>query len=644
VSTIATSDGGAFARRSIIATAGHVDHGKTALIRALTGVDTDRLAEEKRRGITIELGFAELPGAPVSFIDVPGHRRLVHTMIAGASGVDALLLAVAADDGVMPQTREHLRVAELLGVRHVLVALTKSDLADDERRSRVEEDVRRTVAALRLDLWTVVHTSARSGEGLGALRTQLLSLAGTLPPKGRSARAVVAIDRVFTIRGAGLVVTGTLVRGSLRVGQSIHLRGRRGSRDSACRGLENHGRAVHDLEAPARVAVNLARLDKEDVERGDVLCSHADVPITRRLDVSLRNAPSRPLRDDVAAVLHCGTARTAARVKSFDRYAHITLAEPIAAIGGTAFVLRGFADDPDDGAVLGGGLILDASPEALPRRREHDSRARRARALEHCVHQRFTEAVIAMMDDAVRPLHGASLERRLGLEPDALASLLVGVASLVHLPGGCYTTERAVGRLTEVAVERVRAHHDRAPHERGASLETVRAALAERAGLDAAEAALRRVLEAGRLILVDQRSLATPDFVKRGHPVSDDAANAVLEALERASFRGVEEAAFPASGTPLEVARTALARLAAEARARRLGPLWFAESVLVEARKRVRECFERRRSLSVPEFKELCGVTRKQAIPLLEQLDREGMTRRDREHGDVRLAGPLLRE
>jgi selenocysteine-specific elongation factor len=643
LSTIATSDGSASARRSVIATAGHVDHGKTALIRALTGVDTDRLAEEKRRGLTIELGFAELPDTSVSFIDVPGHRRLVHTMIAGASGVDAILLAVAADDGVMPQTLEHLRVAELLGIRQVLVALTKIDVADPERVALVEESVRRSIAALGLELRAVVRTSVRDGHGLAALRTQLLSLVRGLPRRSHSTRALVAIDRVFTIRGAGLVVTGTLVRGCLRVGQPVHLAGRRGSRESACRGLQNHGRALAVLEAPARVAVNLSRLEKHDVERGDLLCSHADVPVTRRLDVSLRGAPSLPLPDRAAAVLHCGTARTAARVTCFDGFAHVTLAEPIAALGGTAFVLRGFADDGEGGAVLGGGWILDANPPPLPRRGDCETRRRRARALEHCIHRRFADATVAIVNEAVHPVQGASLEGRLGLEPGTLVSLLERAPQLVHLPGGCYVAARTVAQLADVAVERVTVHHEGAPHQRGVSLETIRGVLAERAGVEAADAVLRRVIEARRLLLVDRALLATPDFVKREHPASDDVADALFEALERAAFQGLTETAFAARGTTLAVARTTLARLEAQGRARRLGSLWFAESVLDEARRRVRERLQRGRSLSVPEFKELCGVTRKQAIPLLEQLDREGTTRRDKAR-DVRLAGPLLRE
>ena len=654
VSTIATSDGGSGARRSVIATAGHVDHGKTALVRALTGVDTDRLAEEKRRGITLELGFAELPSSAVSLIDVPGHRRLVHAMIAGASGVGAILLAVAADDGVMPQTREHLRVAELLGVRPVIVAITKTDLADEATVSLAEDEARRTVSEMGLELAAVVRTSAHTGAGVSDLDAQIRRVADALPSPPESARAVVAIDRVFTVRGAGLVVTGTLVRGWLRAGQSMYVHGRRGTLEAVCRGLENHGRGVDRLDAPARIAVNVGRLDKDDVARGSVLSSHADVPITRRLDVSLRCAPSVTVADGSPAVLHCGTARAAARVAPFDGFAQITLAEPIAVLGGTAFVLRGFSDRAGDAAVLGGGCVLDAIAPPLPRRRDRVGRARRAVALEHCLRGRFAEAATVMMDDASRPLDGTVLEGRLGIEPGTLESLLGDTRCIVPLGGRTFTTERVLTRFSDLAIARVEAHQANAPHERGVSLETVRAALTPLAGAEAADAALRRAIAARRLVSVDRRLLATPDFVERRHPVSDDTASTVLEALERASFQGLDEGACVSGATPLAAARVALARLAADGRARRLGSLWFAERALDETRRRVRQHFARGLALSVPDFKALCGVSRKQAILLLEQLDREGTTLRAREkrekrekreeEEDVRLAGPRLRE
>ncbi len=245
----------------VIATAGHVDHGKTSLIRALTGTDTDRLPDEKRRGISIELGFAELPDAGISFIDVPGHKKLVHAMIAGVGGVDGVLLCVAADDGVMPQTREHLHICKLLDIRRAVVALTKADLVDDEMLELAEADARSTLEELGIEAIGVVRTAVTDGRGLPELGALLGQLSAATPPRGASQRAWLPVDRVFSVKGAGTVATGTLTRGSLTLGAPVFVATARGVRESACRGLEVHGRSVGAATAPCRAAVNLARLE-----------------------------------------------------------------------------------------------------------------------------------------------------------------------------------------------------------------------------------------------------------------------------------------------------------------------------------------------------------------------------------------------
>jgi selenocysteine-specific elongation factor len=650
VAAIGASVKNASARRAVFATAGHVDHGKTALVRALTGTDTDRLPEEKRRGITIELGFAELPdtsGTGVSFIDVPGHRRLVHAMIAGASGVDALLLVVAADDGVMPQTREHLHVAKLLGVFRVLVAITKADLVDDETLTLGEADVRDVLASMGLDAVEIVRTSAQSGAGIDALRDAVERLAASLPDPAATSRALLPVDRVFTVKGAGAVITGTLTRGRLQVGQAIYVHGAGGAKAGVCRGLEVHGRAASFVDAPSRVAVNLGRLGKDDLARGEVLSTQAELPVTRRLDVALRLVPGAEpdVEDGSPVVFHAGTARAAARVYWLgDGVACITLEEPLVAIGGMGFVLRGFAEHRERGAVVGGGAVLDAEAAPLPPRRDREARARRATWLEMCRKGNLRDAATNMMDVYPRALRGASLENRLGVEPGAIATWFGKTTDqgVVTVDGGqSWTTRVALERLGDVARNLVEAHQTAAPHERGASLETIRATLAERAGREAADAAIARGIDAARLRLVDAGVLCTPEFAARAHQSSDAVAEAVLAQLERARFDGLEEAAVVAAGTDAAALRAALGRLAATSRARRLGGLWFAERTLGELRGMLRERFGTGATLTVADFKELCGVSRKQAIPLLEQLDREGTTRRQ---GDVRLAGPLLSE
>jgi selenocysteine-specific elongation factor len=340
-----------------IGTAGHVDHGKTALVAALTGRDTDRLAEEKRRGISIELGFAllELEGRRLSLVDVPGHERFVRTMVAGATGIDLFLLVVAADDGVMPQTREHMAVLRALGVEHGVLALTKCDLADsDARRLAVEE-----CAALAPGL-SPVAVSARTGEGLADLRRELARVADSVaarPPPHRQAEPLLHVDRVFTIAGAGTVVTGTLWSGRLERGQEVRLlpAGRR----ARVRGLEVHERRLDAVDAGQRVAVNLRGVSREDVEPGDALTSEGgSARATYRVDVELETG-ARGILDERRAQVHLGTRAAPARIVDLgEGRAQLRLERPLIACPGDRLVVRRIA--PPD--TLGGGRVAHASP------------------------------------------------------------------------------------------------------------------------------------------------------------------------------------------------------------------------------------------------------------------------------------------
>ncbi|MFO0548929.1 MAG: selenocysteine-specific translation elongation factor [Polyangiaceae bacterium] len=339
-------------RRFVLGTAGHVDHGKTTLVRALTGIDTDRLPEEKRRGITIELGFAQWKLAEdlqASIIDVPGHKRLVHTMIAGAVGMELVLLVVAADEGVMPQTREHLAACEILGIRRVVVALTKIDRVERELAELAAEEIAELLKG-RFEV-DVVPCSAKTGEGLERLRDvvrgALLSLAKHDHAAERAAApAHLSVDRAFSVRGAGTVVTGTLVRGALAVGDAVHLVGDAGSSSSAVRGLHVHDHAVERAEAPTRLAVNLAGLSLEAVSRGDVLTTDAALTTRTRFDARVHML-SR-VRATAALEVYVGTARSSGRLTMFaapegeeesQLFGRVRLGKALA-LRGDRFVLR----------------------------------------------------------------------------------------------------------------------------------------------------------------------------------------------------------------------------------------------------------------------------------------------------------------
>ncbi|HEX6456393.1 MAG TPA: selenocysteine-specific translation elongation factor [Solirubrobacterales bacterium] len=349
-----------------VGTAGHIDHGKTALVRALTGRDTDRLAEERRRGMSIELGFAELDlgGRRLSLIDVPGHERFVRTMIAGASGIDMFLLIVAADDGPMPQTREHLEVLRALGVEQGVVALTKVDLVGEETRALTAEAAAELVPDAPL-----VEVSSRTGEGIQTLRNALAEVASnetcltSAPPCGASSQRppaeepVLHVDRVFTIAGHGTVVTGTLWSGRLERGQRVTVLPE--GREARVRSIEVHDRPLEVAESHQRVALNLGGIDRDEVRRGDAIAGDgAGVSVTYRLDVELLTGAEEILAEPRVEA-HLGTRDSAARVVDLgDGAVQLRLERPLLARAGDRVVVRRIA--PPD--TLGGGQVRDPSP------------------------------------------------------------------------------------------------------------------------------------------------------------------------------------------------------------------------------------------------------------------------------------------
>jgi selenocysteine-specific elongation factor len=637
-------------KRIVVATAGHVDHGKTSLVRALTGVDTDRLPEEKRRGISIELGFAELDGAGISFIDVPGHERLVHAMIAGMGGVDALLLVVAADDGVMPQTREHLAVCSVLGLRRVLVVLSKCDLVDSETSDLAEADVRETLRGFGLEPMGLVRTSTESREGLSELEQMLRALVAEVPDRTPSARVWLGVDRVFSLRGVGTIVTGTLTRGKLREGDVIYVATETGVLQSGCRGLELHGRRVVEALAPTRIAINLARVDLGAVRRGDVITKDPDLALARRLDAFIHWLPgaAQMLSRNARVVAHLGTTRAPARVMRLgDDTAHLVLERPVPCEGGIGVVLRALTAQREFGRIVGGGCIIDALAPPPPRRRFTRTFELRLATGHALASGDVAGGILGMLRcRAPRPIVEVDVERRLGLEPGMVASLLAtSQGPSLALPLGDHQSWIAPGSLEELidaAVELLRRHHAEAPHELGAPLETIRAELARRGGREAASHAIELAVASGRLRAVDPGGICLPEFAERTAQAHDEAIGQVRATLDLVALGGASEQEIATrSGLSLERTRVALARLTKVGEARRLSGLWFGEPRLARLRVAVRAHLLSHATLSVPTFKQLFAVSRKQAIPLLEELDHQGVTRR---LGDDRVLGPAANE
>ena len=636
-------------RRFVLGTAGHVDHGKTTLVRALTGVSTDRLPEEQKRGITIELGFAPWSlgdDLEVSLIDVPGHRRFVHAMIAGAIGMEAVLLVVAADEGVMPQTREHVAVCELLGISRAVVAVTKLD--------RVGEDLARLAGEEAMELLAgrfaaeVVACSARTGEGIDAVRAAVRRMLLALAPPRPSGRARLSVDRVFSVKGAGTVVTGTLVEGAIAVGAPLLIAGEAGALATAARGLHVHDRAVALAEAPTRLAVNLAGVGRGAVRRGDVLTDDEGARATRVIDAALRGGAT--IRRGMAASVHVGTARSSARVALLGesvatataetiRLVRLRLSEPLVVLGGDRFVLRGSDLDGPSGAVLGGGAVLDADP---PRRRPREERRAALAAL---ARGEPAAAVRALVDEAApRPLARAALGSRFAVAAAALreaAERLAQRGEIAAIKGHGWIATARLDELVSAARRLVGEHHAAAPLDRGLPLETLRRKLAEASGLEAAEEAIR--IAAREPSDPTSEPIVVAGDVARlasfGGAPAAGAASGALDAATRllceAALRGVSELGVKDATKvhPREV-KAILAKLTRERLAVHAGELWFWRASFEELQARVVAHLGRAPRLTIADFKAISGLGRKQAIVLLEQLDREGVTRRD---GDDRV-------
>jgi selenocysteine-specific elongation factor len=632
-------------RHVVVGTAGHVDHGKTSLVMALTGVQTDRLPEEQRRGITIELGFAPWRIADdvlVSVIDVPGHRRLVHTMIAGASGIDMVLLVVAADEGVMPQTREHVAACKILEVKRAVVAVTKLDRVERDLAELAAEEAVALLATHGIEAEAVL-CSAKSGEGLDAVRAAVLAAIkkGAARPERRR-RVRLSVDRVFSVHGSGTVVTGTLVEGELAVGAALRVLGPDRDKTASARGLHVHGEARDRAAAPTRLAINLGGLAVEDVERGDVVTDDAHIVPTRVIDAWLDT--TEPLERGSEASIYVGTARSGAKVQPVGGdvvagggLARLRLNTPLVVLGADRFVLRGARVDGPAGAVVGGGTVLDARPPK-------NVRAAKRAALLEALHAGDAAKAAAELaaESSPRPFHRAALASRFAIEGPALAAAaeaLVAKGELVAADHSGWLTPTALADLEAQAVAAVGEHHRAAPLDPGLKLQTLRERLGAVAGPEACAVVMTRLTSGKKpALVVEKDAVRLPTF--KGAAENAAAARALdkaREALRAAALAGLSDNALAqAVGTDSKQVRAISAALVREASALRTGDLYFDTTAVAALRDRVRAHLERAGQLSIQDFKEMTGLGRKQAIPLLELFDRERVTKRQ---GDLRVKG-----
>jgi selenocysteine-specific elongation factor len=643
----------------IVGTAGHIDHGKTALVKALTGIDADRLKEEKQRGITIDIGFADLMigDSQFGFVDVPGHERFVKNMLAGAHGLDIVMLVVAADESVMPQTREHFDICRLLHVKSGLIALTKTDLVDEELLELARAEVEDFVAGSFLESAPIIAVSSRTGAGMEELKQALSDLAAGVEAKATAAVPRLPIDRGFSIKGFGTVVTGTLIAGELATGDEVEVLP--AGVKTRVRNIQVHGRDAGRALAGQRTAINLQGVTVDQAERGSLLAPAGRLRATSMVDARLELLPSapRPITQRARVRLHHGTAEVMARVviiqgsgvrgqgsgpenqkpetRNQERgsihpggsdIVQLRLEQPITALPGDRFIVRSYSPQ----VTIGGGMFIDPLPQ---KHRIRDGVARTY--LEQLEAADLAERLAVFIEmSGLQAMTQIEIAARTGATDKQMADItaeLLAAGRVIEVTGSplvLISTESyraAANKVTGMLAE----HHRREPLSLGLSREQVRERIFGQVRPEVFRAVVARLVELGEIAAErDSLRLAShrPELTE-----SDDAAKKALEAAFKSSGlqAGSLEETAAAAGVRNELARKLYTLLVAERRVVRIGDFVFHADSIDNLKSHVRARKAVNPRIDVAVFKEITGgLSRKHAIPLLEYLDRERVTRR----------------
>ena len=625
-------------RHYIIGTAGHVDHGKTSLIKALTGIDTDRLAEEKERGITTDLGFAylDLPHfRHVGIVDVPGHERFVHNMLAGAGGMDLVLLVVAADEGVMPQTREHLDILRVLDIRSGIIVITKIDLMEPELVDLAEEEIRTQVRGTFLENAPVIRTSAQTGEGLETLRHCLDERLMGLSAKNVKAPLRMPIDRVFTVKGYGTVVTGTIVEGQVRESTSCMLYP--DGIPVRIRGIQVHSEAVSEAEAGQRVAINIPGIRKEDIRRGHVLAGTGTLTPAMMIDVRLDILESSPfpVRNNLHYRFFLGSAELVGKLVLIGTdsvepgetcYAQFRFDEPMVAKKGDHFVLRMLSPQ----ATVGGGVVLDA--DAVKKRRNQFGVAEGMAVKERGNNEeRLYQTVL---EQSIRFLTLKELEAKGDLDHQRTkndCSRLLQKGKIIRLPGDVYISDRQEVKLRSYMVRFLKAYHQNHPLQEGMPLQEFRFSLLGSGRNSDADAM--------RLYWREQKIIKTNDnlvSLYRFQVVTQENDEQIIgDIMRRYSEGGLTP---PALETVLEDYRgnrhfqRVLTYLRRSGQLIQLDQRYLMEAASFgKARETLLLVGAGNREITLAGYRDALGTSRKVALALLETFDRQGLIRTDGE-------------
>lgn len=626
----------------IIGTAGHIDHGKSALVRALTGTDPDRWEEEKRRGITIDLGFAhlDLPSKDgretfrLGFVDVPGHERFVRNMLAGVGGLDLVLLVISADEGIKPQTREHFDICRLLNIRRGITVLTKSDLVDAETLEVARLEVADFLRGSFLDGAPIVPVSALTGAGLDQLRDEMARIASEISARDSSQIFRLPIDRVFTMKGHGTVITGTTIAGAVAKEDEVEVFPI--AKRARVRNVQVHDQPVDRALAGQRTALNLAGVEKENLARGMMLATPGLLRTTTRIDVQLNLLPSaKPLKDRVRVHFHCHTAELLAEVVLIDRklvkpgesaFARLRLSEPVVVVPGDRFIVRQFSPV----ITIGGGAVLDAFPSK--HKVSPEQRVAFLTAMLDGNRERILSARVARRECAGISLASVIAETGWTLaDAKQTAVALEKSGSAIRLGENLISPAALESSAQEIETT-LRSFHDKNPLVQGLSKEELRERLdltpAIFDGIVSRLAQTKRVELQGELVRLAGRGVQMKD--------------------EEAEAKQIIEKAFSSAGLKVPLLKEVLAELKIDqARAQKIVTLLLRDRVLIkladdlvfhsatleQLKQQVRALKASAPQMDVPRFKDIFGITRKYAIPLLEYLDRERVTRRI---GDVR--------
>ena len=624
----------------IVATAGHIDHGKTTLVKALTGVDTDRLPEEKKRGISIDLGFAYRKtdsGNVIGFVDVPGHERFVRNMLAGVCGIDYVMLIVAADDGVMPQTVEHLHIVDLLTIKHGIAVITKTDRVPAERVAEVAASVRALLAPTALASIEVLPVSAISGDGIEKLRDMLANAAGEFGDREHAGRNLrYAIDRVFTIAGSGTVVTGTVFNGAVAVGDKLMLSP--SGIEVRVRGIQKDGQAATQAVAGERCALNVTGADVADIHRGDWVVAPAIHAPTQRLDVRLHLLASetQPLKHWTPVHLHLGTADVTARIAirrgasiapGASALVQVIADKPLAALNGDRFILR----DQSAMRTIGGGTIID--PFVAPARRNAQTRAAQLAALENANPDAALAALLACSPAGVDL---GQFERAFNLTADRAAKLvqtpdiaIVGKEHRVALP------RATVDGVKQSVIDALTRLHRESPQATGFEVSALRKQLAPTLAA-ATFTAILRELGDDKKLEVASSTVRLPKHVATDNPADEKMWQALKPILDNAGFNvlPLRELA-PAANIKEPILKDFLHRKARTGELIRVTPERFYPRATLAQLAAVAQIVAQAvpAGFTAAQFRDRSGVGRGLAIEILECLDRLGITQRI---GDVR--------